>query len=135
MKKVLLMCTLLFSIVTLAQAQQTEGRKMPSPEERAQRMTAQLEKKLSLTEDQKAKVNAVYMDQVAQMTKLREEAGEDKSGMRAKMVQMSADTDAKIEALLTAEQKTAFTAFKEERKAAAKKRGGAGGKSNDKKSN
>lgn len=127
MKKLLIICTLLFSAITFAQAQEGE-RQMPTPEQRVQRNVDQLTKKLSLTDDQKTKVKAIYTDQMTQQAKLREEAGDDRAAMRTKMMQLMTDTDTKITALLTAEQKTAFEAFKEERRANMGNRGGGGGR-------
>lgn len=126
MKRLFMICGLLFSVITFAQAQGGD-RKMPTPEERAQRNTEQLTKKLSLTEDQKAKVLAIYTDQNAKMVKVREDNKDNREAMRESMMKLSADSDAKIEALLTDAQKKDYITFKEERKANMGRRGGPGG--------
>ena len=116
MKKLLMVCGLLFSVITFANAQGGD-RKMPTPEERAQRMTDQLTKKLSLSDDQKTKVLAIYNDQAAQMEKSRGDNKGDREAMKAAREKMMADTDAKLNALFTADQKKAYVALQEERKA------------------
>lgn len=122
MKKLAIICGLLFSVITFANAQ-GGSRKMGTPEERATKMTAQLTEKLTLTADQQAKVKIILLDQQAQMVKAREEAGEDRKDMREKMMTMMKDNDLKINSLLTDEQKKAYETYKEERKAAMKNRG------------
>jgi len=129
MKKLLIICGLLFSVATFAQAQQGQGggRQMGTPEERAKRSTDMLAEKLTLTADQKTKVSAIYLEQVAKMKKLRDSLGDDREGMRAVMMKGNEATEAKIEALLTADQKKLFTAWKDERKEMMKKRQEGGG--------
>ncbi|RNL54030.1 hypothetical protein [Pedobacter jejuensis] len=127
MKKLMMICALLFSVITYASAQQGGGRMGGTPEERAKRSTDQLVEKLKLTEDQKTKVMAIYTAQNAEMTKAREAAGDDMSGMREKMTKMNAETNTKIEAVLTDEQKPAFKTMLEERKKAMEARMNGGG--------
>ena len=127
MKKVLIICGLLFSLITFAKAQDGE-RKMPSPEERAERTAAQLTKKLSLTEDQKAKVKTIFLDQAVTMAKMREESKGDREGMMAKMKGINDANDVKINALLNDDQKKAFAEWQTERRENMKKRGMGQGK-------
>lgn len=123
MRKLLIICGLLFSMVTFAQAQDGPARRgMGTPEERAKRQTEQLAEKLKLTEDQKTKVAVIYTEQAASMTKLREEAKGDRETMMAAMTKANEATDAKITTLLTEDQKKAFATWKEERKEMMKKR-------------
>jgi len=116
MKKLMMICALLFSVITYANAQQGGGRMGGTPEERAKRNTEVLTEKLKLSDDQKAKVLAIYTDQNAAMAKAREEAGGDRSAIREKMGKMMAETSTKIEAVLTDEQKPVFKAYQEERR-------------------
>ena len=122
MKKLLMICGMLFSVVTFANAQ--GGRTMGTPEERATKMTTQLTEKLALTVDQQAKVKSILLDQNAAMAKTREEAGEDRKAARTKMMANMQESNAKINAVLTEDQKKAFAAYQEERKAAMEKRQG-----------
>jgi protein CpxP len=117
MKRLLIVCGLLFSVMTFAQAQDGNGRQMPTPEERAQRGTEMLTKKLKLTDDQKTKVLAIMTDQSTQMMKLREDNRGDRDAMRAANQKLMAENDDKINALLTDDQKKDYVTYKEERKA------------------
>lgn len=130
MKRLLIICGLLFSIMTFAQAQDG-GKKMQTPEERAQRSAEQLAKKLSLSADQKAKVTSIFLDQAIAMKKVREEHKGDRDAMRGKMKAANDENDVKINALLNDDQKKTFAAWKLERAEQMKKRmegrGAAGG--------
>jgi protein CpxP len=129
MKKVLIICGLLFSVIAFANAQDAPEKKqggrggMGTPEERAQRTTDQLTKQLNLNEDQKAKVKTIYLEQAASMTKVREESKGDREAMMAKMKTANEETDKKVEALLNDDQKKTYATWKEERM----KRRGPGG--------
>ena len=123
MKKLMMICALLFSVITYANAQQGGGRMGGTPEERAKRNTDQLVEKLKLNDDQKTKVLAIYTEQNAAMAKAREAGDVD----RDKMMKMMADTNTKVEALLTDEQKTAFKAYLEERRKQMEARQNGGG--------
>ena len=125
MKKLLIICGLLFSAVTFANAQDGQGRRGNgggTPEERAKRQTEQLAEKLKLSDDQKSKVHAIYLEQGPKMRKLRDSVGDNKEAMGAVMMKQNNQTDSKIEALLTDDQKKLFNAYKEERKEMRKKR-------------
>ncbi|WP_316749512.1 hypothetical protein [Pedobacter gandavensis] len=115
MKKLLMICGLLFSVITFAQAQDG-GRQKMTPEQRAQRSVEGLTKKLDLNEDQKTKATAIFLDQVAAMEKARAAGNTDKEARRAEMMKLSEETDAKIGAILTADQKKAYETYKAERK-------------------
>ena len=123
MKKLMIICGLLFSVITFAHAQ-GGNRNMGTPEERATKMAARLTEKLSLTPDQQTKIKAIFLDQSTQMEKARTEAGDDRKAGREKMMAMMKDNDTKINAILTDDQKKAYTAYQEERKAAMQNRGG-----------
>lgn len=127
MKKLLIFCGMLFGVMTFAHAQ-GGGRMMGTPEERATKQTTVLTEKLTLTADQQTKVKAIFLDQATQMEKARADAGDDKKGMRTKMMSMMQDNNAKINGLLTDDQKKAYATYLDERKAAMEKRmGGQGG--------
>jgi hypothetical protein len=70
---------------------------------------------LSLTPDQTEKVKPILFDAQAQGRKIREEYGDDREGAREAMREQAPKTDAKIEALLTAEQKKKYEEYKKER--------------------
>lgn len=138
MKKLMIICGLLFSVVTFANAQQGgqggqggQRRAQATPEERVK----QLDEKIKLTDEQKTKATAVYAEAAEAQKKMREEmqgGGGDMAAMREKMQKMSTDLDTKISALLNDDQKKAYKAWQDEIKAArekaAKERQGGGGK-------
>ncbi|WP_316840273.1 hypothetical protein [Pedobacter gandavensis] len=115
MKKLLMICGLLFSVITFAQAQDG-GRQKMTPEERVQRSVAGLSKKLNLNEDQKTKAAAIFLDQMNAMEKARAAGNTDKEARRAEMMKLSEETDAKIAEILTADQKKTYETYKAERK-------------------
>jgi protein CpxP len=122
MKKLLMICGLLFATVTFANAQQGgQRRMMATPEERVK----QLDEKVKLTDDQKTKATAVYTAAADEMKKVRDEmmagGGGDRQAMMEKMQKMNADTDTKLNAIFTAEQKTAYKTWQDEMKAAREK--------------
>lgn len=125
MKRLLMICGLLFSVITFAQAQQDGGRKMKSPEERAQKNAENLTKKLSLNDEQKTKATAIFLEQANAVNKAREAGSGDKEARKAEMKKLSDETDAKISALLTEDQKKTYETWKAERKDKMK-RGGRG---------
>ncbi len=133
MKKLLIICGLLFSVVTFANAQQGGGQRRgpATPEERVK----QLDEKVKLTDEQKTKATAVYAEAAEAQKKMREEmqgGGGDRQAMMEKMQKMTADTDAKINAFLNDDQKKSYKAWQDEMKAAREKamkeRQGGGGK-------
>jgi protein CpxP len=125
MKKLLIICGLLFSVVTFANAQQggQGGQRRPqaTPEERVKT----LDEKVKLTDEQKTKATEVYTAAAADQKKMREEmmagGGGDRDAMMAKMQKMTADLDVKINAFLTDSQKTAYKTWQDEMKAAREK--------------
>ena len=127
MKKLLIICGLLFSAVTFASAQGQGGggRMGGTPEERIKRQTDQLVEKLKLTDEQKTKATAVFTAQVAAQTKMREEmqaGGGDRAAMMEKMQKMNTETQTKISEFLTEDQKKVYKTWLDEQKAAMEKR-------------
>ena len=131
MKKLVLSLVLVAGLAFVANAQQGGGRMaQATPEEKVK----QLNEKVKLTDEQKTKATTVYTEAAEAQKKMREEmqAGGDRQAMMEKMQKMTADTDAKLNAIFTAEQKTAYKAWQDEVKAAREKmmreRQGGGGK-------
>ena len=123
----MMICAMLFCVITYANAQQFGGRMGGTPEERAKRNTDQLVEKLKLNDDQKIKVMAIYANQNEEMAKARAAAaGGDMSGIRERMNKMMSDSNTKIEVLLTDEQKSTFKLMQEERKKQMEARQGGG---------
>jgi protein CpxP len=115
MKKLLMVCCLLASMVSLSKAQ---GRMRMAPADRAKQMQTQLK----LTDDQTAKITAIYTAQSTKMDSVMK-AGGDRSTMRPLMQA----TNEKVAALLTDDQKTAWKKIQDEQRASRGNGNGGGG--------
>ena len=91
-----------------ATMQASAQRQMISPEEQTKRLTDSL----SLNKDQSAKVLAIYQDMDKQRQEIFNSNSEDREAMRTAMRSLMDKTDTKIEALLTAKQKTKYEEMK-----------------------
>ncbi|MGH9520442.1 MAG: hypothetical protein ACRD2D_12370 [Terriglobales bacterium] len=78
-----------------------------TPAERAKMSTARLDKAVTLTDDQKPKVQAIYEQEYTDMAKAREAGGDD---ARTEMRKISSDATAKVKALLTPDQLAKYPA-------------------------
>lgn len=121
MRKLILSAILFISMGTIAMAQ-TDGKKdQKTPEERAQRATDVMAKKLALTADQKAKVYAINLEDMRK-PKAKHVKGE-KRDMSAIKVAMDA-RDSKINNILDEKQRVSYKEWKEKRKQGMKHRDG-----------
>ena len=109
------MC-LILCIATFANAQ--GGQQMGTPEERAERQITQLAT-LNLSAEQKSKLKEVFIWSAKRSDSVRTTLteGGDFQALRAKMVPLQSETKNKINALLNDEQKKAYVAILEERRA------------------
>lgn len=124
MKKLLMVCCFLVSVVSLSKAQGGGGGRMQrSPADQAK----QLQTTLSLTDDQTAKITAIYTEQAAKRDSLMKAANGDRSAMRGKMMPMMMAANDKIKAVLTDDQKKAFEKMQAERMQRMQQGGGGGG--------
>ena len=94
----------LCSVPMMAQGGGGGGRGGMTPEARV----AAIDKAVTLTDDQKTKITAIYTADQAKMTALRTAQDPD---MRTKMMAMRTDENTQIKALLTDEQKPKFDAY------------------------
>ena len=78
----------------------------------------ELTKELNLTADQQAKISAIYKEAGPQMKAIRDDATLDKKAQHQKMKPIMEANNAKIRALLTAEQATKFDEALAKKKAA-----------------
>ncbi len=102
---VVALCTAALSTVPMmAQGGGGGGRGMMTPEARV----AAIDKAVTLTDDQKTKITAIYTADMKKMQDLR--AAQDPD-MRTKMQAMRADENTQIKALLTDDQKPKFDAY------------------------
>jgi protein CpxP len=99
------MCTAaLCSVPMMAQGGGGGGRNQMTPEARV----AAIDKAVTLTDDQKTKITALYTADAKKMADLR--AAQDPD-MRTKMTAMRTDENTQIKALLTDDQKPKFDAY------------------------
>ena len=124
MKKLVLSLVLVAGLIFAANAQQGGGqggqrRAQATPEERVK----QLDEKLKLNEEQQVKARAVYAEAAEAQKKMREEmqGGGDRQAMMEKMQKMTADTDKKLNEMLTADQQKTYKTWQDEVKAAREK--------------
>lgn len=127
MKKLMMICGLLLSMAAFAQAQPGQGRpggpggRMGmNPEARVK----QLDEKLKLSDDQKAKLTTIFTEQADAQKKAREEAqgGGDRQAIMEKMQKMRAELETKVSGVLTEDQKKTYKAMLDEQKADMEKR-------------
>jgi hypothetical protein len=111
MKKILLMITMVLGISVLAQAQ-TKERQHKTPEQRAERVTGMLQKKLSLNADQSAKVKTILLTQANQMQALRADTTGDRKVKREAFKAQLQKTDSELAAVFTANQNKTYSEFK-----------------------
>ena len=110
MKKVLLVCAFLLGISAVSFAQDNNGgqnggrRRGGNPAQ----MTTRLKEQLSLTDDQVAKVTALYTAQAKVQDSLRTASNGDRKAVRPAMTALRKSTNDKITAVLTADQAEKF---------------------------
>lgn len=107
----------------------------PPPRQNMQQRNLQrieeLKKELVLTKEQITKFDSIYKESSDKMVAARTAAGDDREGMRAKMMAINKDRDAKIEKILTPDQVKKFKAYLEKQAAERQNRqreGGGGGR-------
>ena len=118
MKKLLLMCCFVIGISAVSRAQGGGGGGMRmSPEDRVKAMQTQLK----LTDDQTAKILAIYKASAAKRDSVRN-AGGDREAMRPIMT----DANNKVQAILTDDQKAAYKKMMDDMRAKMQNGGGGG---------
>ena len=83
----------------------------PSPEEAVARMSS----KLNLSDDQKTKITPIIADRQSQMRALMADTSGERLQKARKVKSIMSDSDKKIEAVLTKDQKKTYEEMKEER--------------------
>src|ERR1700712_319810 len=119
MKKLLLLCCYLIGITAISRAQGGGGRM--STEDRVK----MLQTSLKLTDDQTAKVTAIYKESAAKRDSVKN-AGGDRQAMRPIMQA----ANEKIQAILTDDQKVAYKKMMDDMRAKMQNNGGGGGGGN-----
>lgn len=112
MKKLFVMTVLFVATFAIATAQQ---RQRPSAEERAKSQTERLEKLVTLTADQKTKIQAINLDLAKKMDDEMKNNQGNREAMRTKMQEIDKTRDAKYKEVLTEEQYKKYTEDKAKR--------------------
>jgi protein CpxP len=116
MKKIFLTVAIAVTAFTASFAQ--KGNKTAlTPEQKAEKVTAHLKTKLALTDEQKTKVYQVEVDRLKKAEewhKANHEAMKSKKDERQAFMKAN---DEKLEKILTVDQRKAYQAMKEEKKA------------------
>ena len=110
MKKLLLVALLAIgtSAMSFAQGGPGGGRMGGTPEQQLERLKAAV---TGITADQEAKIKVIYAAQAKSNDSLRAAAGDDFQSMFPKMQALRTANNAKIKALLTADQQKQFDAI------------------------
>lgn len=129
MKRLMLLSVLIgMAMLVSVNGQDRQGPpNMQSLQQRRQQMMNDLKKELKLTKDQDAKFDQIYKEADEKMTKARESAGQDRTGMRTKMQEINADRDKKIEKLLKPDQLKKFQDYQKQQTEMRQNRQGGGG--------
>ena len=120
MKKLALMCCFAIGACTMSFAQGGGGRQRMSPEEQGKNLQTQLK----LTDDQTAKVTAIFTAQAKSMDSVRTAANGDRQAMMQAMRPMRQATEKKIKEVLTADQAAEYDKMMAARRS---RMGGGGG--------
>lgn len=112
MKKLLVIGIMLAATVSLAKAQQFQ---QMSAEERAKVQTERMEKLLTLTAEQKSKIEAIDLELSKEMTKMMQNSQGDREAMRSAMQEIDKKRDEKYKTFLSADQFKKYLEDKAER--------------------
>ncbi|RYE40753.1 MAG: DUF4890 domain-containing protein [Sphingobacteriales bacterium] len=114
MKRLIYTLAIVALTATASSAQKNSKQERPTPEQRADRFTANMAEKLSLTEDQKTKIKALELDKIKKNDEWR------KADMDARKKQDDSrktymkDQKDRFENILTAEQKIKLASMRKE---------------------
>jgi fatty acid-binding protein DegV len=89
---------------------------MKNPAQRAERMTGMLKNKLNLSDDQSAKVKAIFVARAAQVDSLKAKNPGDRKANHQAFKALKQDTDKQLQAVLTADQQKTYSELKAQMK-------------------
>ncbi|WP_026898478.1 hypothetical protein [Daejeonella oryzae] len=113
MKKLIIAAVLCVSFAGSVFAQKMErNTDLKSPEERAKHQTEMLEKKLSLTPDQKSKVYALNLERAKKMENMLKSDEKERAKKMEQRKELMQESDAKLQKILNEEQRQAFNEMK-----------------------
>lgn len=114
MKKLMVMFSFILGLANLSQAQNYPQANMTA-EDRANMQTSRISKALNLSDDQTKQAKVIFLAQAKSMDSLRSSANGDFASMRPAMKAIGDNTNAKLNAILTDDQKAAYEKIKAER--------------------
>lgn len=112
MKKIILSAILFLGITVSGFAQDKSTRVQKSPEERAQKITDAMDKKLSLTDNQKTQIYQINLERAQAMEKFK---GGAKTADRSQIKAQFEASESRIAGILTDSQRATYTQLKAER--------------------
>jgi protein CpxP len=123
MRTLFLVAALASTLGISAQQQQptTAAKPVPaqvSPDQKAEKLTAEMAQQLRLSEEQTTQVGQINKDHLNAMAQLKQ-AGLDEKAMEARATVLRDKYDARIKSVLTAEQYTTYVAARKEKRDAA----------------
>ncbi|HMG08340.1 MAG TPA: hypothetical protein VK609_07505 [Mucilaginibacter sp.] len=114
MKRLTLVIAFITSLSVLANAQQKTDK---TPAQKAAHKTENLQKKLKLTAGQTKQVNAIFLTEATRSDSLKAHSSKaDKKASKITHKAIEAQTDKKLNAILTADQKKAYASLKQAKK-------------------
>lgn len=127
----------LFAMSTFAQGRGGNKEKWHkhTPEQQAEKVASKLQDKLSLTDSQTVAVRTITLDAAQQKMAIKADTTLGKEARKEKIKAIRTETDSKIKAVLTPEQKTKYEEMKKENKEAREKNKEEGKVKNKKKKN
>ncbi len=124
MKKLLIAAVFCIGFAGSSFAQQMDKKhEMKSPEERAKMMTEMMDKKLSLTADQKSKIYEINLERARKMEKMRSADSKERAKKMEDRKELMSESDKKMQKVLTAEQRKTYDELKARRMEREKKGG------------
>lgn len=115
MKKLFLTLAIAAIGITSVFAQNTPKQKL-TPEQKAETNTARLQKELALTADQKQKVYTLELEKFKQTEEWHKKSHEDRKAQKEQYKALKDASDAKLDQVLTPDQKKKLDSIKAEKK-------------------
>lgn len=114
MKKILMIAAIFTMTIIGVSAQRGPQKAKMSPQERAEKMTANMTEQLVLSEDQEKQIYQINLENATKRQAEMEIRKSEMMGKRAEMMEKNKGQQAQIEAILTPEQKTKWVELKDE---------------------
>jgi protein CpxP len=115
MKKTMLLAVM-FVLTLAGYAQDAPAKGGKTPEERATQFTAWIDQTVQLTPDQKTKVQACNLKYAQMKATAKTTDQNDRQAMRKDMMEDNQEQEAELKGILTADQYTAYTAAKKQKR-------------------